>query len=75
MTIVTRSGARFASTVDAPRGPAPRGIAWSDVDAKYRALMPDSKLPAQRIEQSLRVIHGFEKVKNVSELIGLLSPR
>ena len=74
VTIVTKSGARFTSTVDAPRGSAPRGIAWSDVDAKYRALMPDSRLPAKRIEESLGVIHGFEKVKNVAELIRLLSP-
>jgi 2-methylcitrate dehydratase PrpD len=74
VTIVTKSGARFTSTVDAPRGSAPRGIAWSDVDAKYRALMPDSRLPTTRIEESLSVIHDFEKVKNVAELIGLLSP-
>ncbi|HZM94707.1 MAG TPA: MmgE/PrpD family protein [Vicinamibacterales bacterium] len=74
VTIVTKSGARFTSTVDAPRGSAPRGIAWSDVDAKYRALMPDSKLPAKRIEESLSVIHGFEKVKNVAELIRLIGP-
>ena len=53
---------------------ADSGIAWSDVDAKYRALMPDSKLAAPRIEESLRVIHGFEKVKNVAELIRLLRP-
>jgi len=74
VTIVTKSGARFTSTVDAPRGSAPRGIAWSDVDAKYRALMPDSKLPMKRIEDGLSVIHGFEKVKNVSELIHLFVP-
>ena len=74
MTIVTTSGARFTSTVDAPRGSAPRGIAWSDVDAKYRALMPDSRLPGKRIDESLSVIHGFEKVKNVTELIRLLAP-
>jgi len=74
VTIVTKSGARFTSTVDAPRGSAPRGIAWSDVDAKYHALMPDSTLPATRIEESLRVIHRFETVKNVAELIGLLTP-
>ena len=72
VTIVTKSGARFTSTVDAPRGSAPRGISWSDVDAKYRALMPDSKLPSKRIEESLSVIHGFEKVKNVAELIRLI---
>jgi 2-methylcitrate dehydratase PrpD len=74
VTVVTRSGARFTSTVDAPRGSAPRGIAWSDVDAKYRALMPDSRLPPARIEESLRVIHGFDNVKHVAELIRLLSP-
>jgi 2-methylcitrate dehydratase PrpD len=74
VTIVTKSGARFTSTVDAPRGSAPRGIQWSDVDAKYRALMPESKLAARRIEESLAVIHAFEKVKNVSELIRLLQP-
>jgi 2-methylcitrate dehydratase PrpD len=73
VTIVTRSGARFTSTVDAPRGSAPRGITWADVDAKYRALMPDSTLRAARIEESLRVIHGFEQVKNVAELIRLLN--
>jgi 2-methylcitrate dehydratase PrpD len=74
VTIVTRSGAKFTSTVDAPRGSAPRGIAWSDVDAKYRALMPASTLSATRIEESLSVIHRFETVKNVAELIRLLGP-
>jgi 2-methylcitrate dehydratase PrpD len=73
VTIVTTSGARFTSTIDAPRGSAPRGIEWSDVDAKYRALMPQSKLPAARIEESLKVIHAFDQVKRMSELTRLLS--
>ncbi len=72
VTIVTKSGGRFTSTIDAPRGSSPRGIEWSDIDAKYHALMSYSKLPATRIDQSLKVIHGFEQVKNASELIGLL---
>jgi 2-methylcitrate dehydratase PrpD len=72
VTIVTRSGARLTSTVDAPRGSAPRGIEWSDVDAKYRSLMPTSRLPARRIEETLNVIHRFDQVKHVSELTGLL---
>ena len=72
VTIVTKSGARFTSTVDAPKGSAPRGIDWSDVDAKYRALMPDSRLPAKRIEETLTVIHHFDQVKHVTELTGLL---
>ncbi len=74
VTIVTTSGARFTSTVDAPRGSGPRGIEWSDVEAKYRALMPESKLAARRIDDILAVIHGFERVKNVSELTRLLVP-
>jgi 2-methylcitrate dehydratase PrpD len=72
VTIVTRTGARFSSTVDAPRGSAPRGIEWRDVEAKYRALMPDSRLPATRIEKALNVIHHLDQVKRVSELTGLL---
>jgi 2-methylcitrate dehydratase PrpD len=73
VTIVTRSGARFHSTVDAPKGSAPRGIEWSDIETKYRALMPQSKLPADRISEILRTIRNFEQVKSVSELTGLLS--
>ena len=74
VTIVTTSGARFTSTVDAPRGSAPRGIAWSDVEAKYRALMPQSTLAARRIDEILAVIRGFERAKHVSELTRLLGP-
>src|SRR3989441_2177203 len=71
--IAARSGARYTSTVDAPRGSGPRGIEWSDVEAKYRALLPDSRLPAKRIEDILKVIRSFERVKNLSDLTGLLS--
>jgi 2-methylcitrate dehydratase PrpD len=74
VTLVTTSGARFTSTVDAPRGSGPRGIEWRDVDAKYRALMPDSKLPAARLEQVLKLIHGFDSLKRVTELTMLLAP-
>jgi 2-methylcitrate dehydratase PrpD len=72
VTLVTKSGARFSSTVDAPRGSAPRGIEWSDIDAKYRALMPESHLPMARIEEILKTIHEFERVKKVSEFTALL---
>jgi len=75
VTLVTTGGQRFSSTVDAPRGSAPRGISWSDVDTKFRALMPDSKLPARRLDQILELIHGFDRVKNVSALTQLLTPR
>ncbi len=73
VTLVTNSGDRYTSTVDAPRGSGQRGIEWSDVEAKYRALLPDSSLPPNRIEEALSVIHNFEGVQNVSELTTLLS--
>src|SRR5262249_55260183 len=73
VTIVTTSGARFTSTVDAPRGSGPRGIDWSDVDAKYRALVRDSGLSTKGIEQTLTLIHRFDEVRRVSELTRLLS--
>jgi 2-methylcitrate dehydratase PrpD len=73
VTVVTTAGTRFASTVDAPRGSAPRGIAWSDVDAKFRALMPQSGLPARRLDEILAMIHGFEGVRAVSALTRLLT--
>ncbi len=72
VTIVTKSGARFRSTVDAPKGSAPRGIEWSDIETKYRALMPQSKLPEDRIAEILRIIRAFEQVKSVSQLTSLL---
>src|SRR6516164_4328770 len=56
VTIVTNTGGRFTSTVDAPRGSGPRGIEWSDVDAKYRSLLPASGLPANRTEEILKEI-------------------
>jgi 2-methylcitrate dehydratase PrpD len=73
VTIVTKSGARFVSTVDAPKGSAPRGIEWSDIDAKFHALMPQSGLPLSRIDQALKVIHEFERVTKLSQLTSLLT--
>jgi 2-methylcitrate dehydratase PrpD len=75
VTIVTKSGARYTSTVDAPRGSGPRGIEWSDVDAKYRALIPDSGLPANRAEELLNMIHAFDQVKQMSQFTRLLHSR
>jgi 2-methylcitrate dehydratase PrpD len=72
VTIVTTSGARYSSTVDAPRGSGPRGIDWSDVDAKYRALMPEASVPAKRIEESLALIHRFDQLTHVSDLTRLI---
>ncbi len=74
VTLVTTSGDRFTDRVDAPRGSGPRGINWADVDAKYRALMPDSKLPRARLDQILERIHEFERVPSVPAFTRLLTP-
>lgn len=74
VTVVTAGGRRFTSTVDAPRGSAPRGIDWRDVDAKYHALMPDSGLPPRRVEQILDQIHGLDRLASVRALTLLLTP-
>jgi 2-methylcitrate dehydratase PrpD len=62
VTLVTRSGDRYASTVDAPRGSGPRGIEWSDVDTKYRALVGDSGLSTAQQTRLLELVHDFSSV-------------
>ena len=51
----------------------PRGIEWSDIETKYRALMPQSRLPEERMSEILRTIRNFEQLKSVSQLTSLLS--
>jgi 2-methylcitrate dehydratase PrpD len=69
VTLVTKSGARFSITVDAPRGSGPRGIEWAEVDAKYRALIGDSGLSESRREELLSRIHDFERGSNLADAI------
>ncbi len=73
VTIRTMDGRSAASTVYQPRGSAAGGLAWADVDAKYRALLPKAQLPKSQIEASLEVIHDFRQLPVVSALINLLS--
>jgi 2-methylcitrate dehydratase PrpD len=72
VTITLTDGRRFSDHVDVPRGSAPRGIEWADVDAKYRRLVPLSGLAPANVEASLAMVHGFDTVKTVSELTRLL---
>jgi 2-methylcitrate dehydratase PrpD len=74
VTIVTTSGERYSSTVDAPRASGPRGIEWRDIDAKYFALMPESGLGTSRTSSALEIIHRLEASRDVTELIALLAP-
>ena len=72
VTIHTHDGRSSTSTVYVPKGAAALGIAWSDVDAKYRTLMPASGLPTHAIEASLGVIHEFRQLTEVTALSNLL---
>ncbi|MEE9146403.1 MAG: MmgE/PrpD family protein [Candidatus Tectomicrobia bacterium] len=72
VTIRTKDGRTFTSTVYAPKGSGVRGIDWADVDAKYRTLVPRAQVRDQHIEASLQVIHDFRHVTHVSALTELL---
>ena len=72
VTITTHDGRSSTSTVYVPKGAAALGIAWSDVDAKYRTLVPASGLPTHAIEASLGVIHEFRQLTEVAALSNLL---
>jgi 2-methylcitrate dehydratase PrpD len=72
VTIQTKDGRSSTSTVFEPRGAAARGIAWDDVDTKYRTLVPQAGVPGRQIEASLAIIHRFRDVNHVSKLIDLL---
>ncbi len=72
VTIRTYDGRSSASTVFLPHGSGALGIAWDDVDAKFRTLMPASGLGGPAIEASLNAIHTVRQAPNLSQLIGLL---
>lgn len=72
VTIRTQDGRTVSNTVYAPKGAGQLGIAWADVDAKYRTLAPNAPLRDQQVEASLQVIHDFRNVRHVSVLLDLL---
>lgn len=74
VTIRTRDGRSATSTVYAPKGSGMLGIAWADIDAKYRALVPLSGLPHRQIDASLGMIHDFRRLTGVSALVDQLRP-
>ena len=72
VTIRTHDCRISASTVYLPKGAGALGIAWDEVDAKYRTLVPVSGLAGPAVEASLGMIHGFRRVADVSRLTALL---
>jgi 2-methylcitrate dehydratase PrpD len=72
--IRTLDGRSVSNTVFQPKGSAALGIDWVDIEAKYRALMPNSGLNPERIEQSLALVRDFVNAPSVVPLVGLLRP-
>ena len=72
VTIQTHDGRLSTNTVHVPKGAGVLGIAWTDVDAKYRTLVPAAGLQEREIEASLAIIHDFRRMPNVSGLSSLL---
>ena len=73
--IKMRSGDTHTHTCKAARGSGPRGVEWSDVDDKYRRLVSLSGLAASQIDASLEVIHGFDQIESMPQLVNLLAVR
>ena len=74
VTIRTHAGRSFTSTVFAPRGSGMLGIAWADIDAKFRALAPLAGLRDDRIAAILAFIHDCRRAPGLASLIDLLRP-
>ena len=72
VTIRTRDRHLFSSTIYEPKGSAALGLAWDDIDAKYRALMPASGLEPAAIEAILALLHDFRALPDLSGLTRLL---
>lgn len=72
VTIRTADGRSATSTVYAPKGAGCLGIAWADIDAKYRTLMPLGGISPAAIEASLGLIHGFRRLDRADAVIGAL---
>ncbi|MBS0642294.1 MAG: MmgE/PrpD family protein, partial [Proteobacteria bacterium] len=74
VTIRTVDGAESSNTVLVPKGAGQLGITWTEIDAKYRTLVPASGLNTQKIDASLSFIHGIRAARSVKPLIALLRP-
>ena len=75
VTIRTTDGRISTSTVYVPKGAGMLGIAWSDIDTKYRTLVPHAGLGNAQIEASLTLIHDFRRATRASALSELLCVR
>jgi hypothetical protein len=71
VTVRARDGREATSTVYVPKGAGVLGIAWDDVDAKYRALVPHCGLSVRSVDECLAIIHELRHVSDVKRLVGI----
>lgn len=74
VTIELADGRSVRRTCAAPRGSGARGIAWADVDAKYRRLAPTAGLQPGPVADSLALLHDLERQDSLAPLAALLRP-
>ena len=72
VSIRIRSGRTFTHTCKAARGSGARGVEWTDVDAKYRRLVPLSGLALAQVEASLSMIHEFDRQQSMADFVDVL---
>jgi 2-methylcitrate dehydratase PrpD len=72
VTIETTDCRKVTNTVKIPKGAASLGVAWADIEEKYRALVPNAPLSKDKIEASLKSIKGLGSARGVAELVGQL---
>jgi len=75
VTIRATDGRTGISTVYVPKGAGMLGIAWADIDAKYRALVPYAGVSAEQAESSLALIHDFRRADRAADLPEMLRIR
>jgi 2-methylcitrate dehydratase PrpD len=73
VTIRTKDGREHSATVFAPKGSGDRGVSWSDIDAKFRALVPAAGLSSERIEAALAAIKVLRHAPDVTSVLRLLN--
>lgn len=72
VTLELLDGTTVRRRCSAPRGSGARGIAWSEVDAKYRRLAPTAGLSPAQVDESLDLLHAFTRAPDVRGLMRTL---
>jgi 2-methylcitrate dehydratase PrpD len=71
--IKMKNGKEFRSTCRAPRGSGPRGVEWTDIEAKYKTLVGRSGLSKDRVDQSFTLIRSFGGADPATQLTSLIA--